>query len=1679
MELKIYDTDGNLKLTASPGSSSTLTDEVMGECSVSASFTHTAFVPLDVNDYTEVLGVKYKIRSPYRPAQKNTQTYQYQVKLYAPIHDAEDALMLYIADGDIRSEFSYDGGPREHLQLWVDNMNRIAGGTLWTIGTVITGGNKTIDYNNLSCWDAAFGSSGIAAAFETEMWADGFVINLCKASRGETVELGYLQGLTQLSQEDNGDVKFFTRLFPLGSTRNIDASKYGHARLQLPSGAAYVDKNTELYGVKEAYEEAAFAGIYPKYTGTISSVRTEEKENEEGRKYTVYYFKDSGMAFNPMDYQIPDLTFMLAFQTGDLAGRGNGEDGSFEAAWHENTSEWEIINVYPDETAQIPGSSIVPNAGDTYIPWNFTLPQQYITAAEQAYAAAVDDFLDTYSFDTKKYNGTTDRNYIERNGTSLAIGQNVRLLSDEYFAAGYKDTRIVKCVRKLNDLSQATVTCTDQIGTGWKTSVDNQLSDLHYILTKQEQQTLIDIIKTCDNKTPSDYNVFSALKALSMFLRKDKEDATNYLLRMLGGAHFFPFVQGMIGGSGAAFYKNAAGKVYMEADGAYLRDELIVPQITFNCIDVISGDKANTFAFGTIKSVDTDNKTAELDLLEDQTGTLHVDDICRGVFHNLDGGNQQDDMEDDNGFYGYAGFSTSYFTPTEIITNEPGRMVFRYSLQAGTSVHPMKGMNFFAYGNFTDKTRQSITYETRYYTRRLKDVNTWVIDPTKNISMQDGLLEGLTIGGMVMHGYGTFQENCYFTGVNIQFTPEIEDSLKGKDAYNVSLSSYERTVKVDENGDLSALAITTYIQAFKGETELLYSTSVEPGKYIASLNAHGCTAHIDAGSVIIDSITDYNNCYIDIEVNCEGNVVFNKTFSISFIRDGKDGYEGSSPVVIDLDNEMASVACDAEGKVTAGLPIVSTASLYYGTEKLVLDSLDVDPPAGVTQVSVNKGTGQITIKAIASYAPDVISVPVTCSGTYNGQSYERTAYIKINKVKPGANGENAVIYSLVVEPSAIKVDKNGDLSASSVSCNVKKTDGNSSSVIESLPEGYSIRMYIDGESIGLYTQLPVTTSVNNAMQSVGFQLIKGSEIMDEETVPVVHDGLDGLGSVTLDLDNEMASVVCNADGDVVNGLPITVNFSMYFGTEEMEITSVTNTFITGLVITNSAPEAKSTITSISSSTPDTIELEYAVRGIYNSTLYERKAVFRVLKIQAGENGKDGENAVIYQLFPSLNVIQVNKNGSYVNTSISCWLTKNDGGTVSTVTVLPSGMTMEYQRDGGSEIQIGPGDAISTTSVSSKLVFKLYKDNVLADMETVPVVKDGKDGQDGQNGQDGRPGSDGADGKQGIQGCVIRTSIWTTGREYRNDSAIDDDSVIRYIDVAMVRNNSYSTGWRAYLCLRTHTSSSSIGVSNTTYWSEFSQNVTAILTDLIIAKNAQLQFMQGNRLLIQKDDGTITAGISGSTSGDKIRFWAGAEEPDTAPFRVDEEGNLIAQNGRFEGVIAGTLESLQTAGGEIDLDADKAWFNGIDLQNQGTVDGRPLRFYSSSIWCRNQFGAYGRITDGTNMSYTLFSMTAKSYNGQRYYSIPCYGGLDDTPDAIDGMPIDTIVLVSSGTYYYDLLLGPTQRVFVYNANDKGNTQYIYVNGNAYGIAGGVGHCFQAIPSAWMSPSVASSKPGQIK
>lgn len=634
MELKIYNRSGELKLTVSTSSSSTWNQELMKEYSVSVSFTHPSYVMLDVEDYVLLEGVKFSIKKEYKPRQKDTQTYSYSVKFYAPIHDAEQVKYLHLTDGAYNPQFSLDGGPREHLQKWAENMNRIYGREVWRIGDVVVADNRTIEYNNVTCWDAA---TMIAEAFGTEWWTDGFTFNLSRCEHGEPVELGYMRGLTSLVQSENSDsVKFFTRLIPLGSTKNIDPSRYGFSRLQLPDRSKYVDRNTN-YGLYEHVEEDAFAGIFPHYTGSVTAVRSEEKTGEDGNKFTVYYFKDSGMQFDPNGNEIAGLVKHVSFQTGNLAGR------DFEANYDSKTGEWEIINTYPDDKTQIPGGSLIPAVGNEYIPWNFRMPVEYETQAELDYKAAVDDYLARYSEDVSKYGGDTDYIYIDRNRIPLLPGQRVRLLSDKYFSAsgGTRDTRMTKVVRKLDNLSIATIECTNQVGKGWKSRVDSSLTDLKYILDKQREQLSLDILKSWDGRPATDNTVMSALRVLKEIaqkaLSKTEPDQTDFLIRLLGGLEVGDSIDSMVAGKGIIADRDGR----MQLSRLEVRDSLTVLELIFNRLSAMESDYSFSES-GTIESVSQ---------LEDGTYSLKIkkrwdndftalaeNDVVYGVVNDLTSG---------------------------------------------------------------------------------------------------------------------------------------------------------------------------------------------------------------------------------------------------------------------------------------------------------------------------------------------------------------------------------------------------------------------------------------------------------------------------------------------------------------------------------------------------------------------------------------------------------------------------------------------------------------------------------------------------------------------------------------------------------------------------------------------------------------------------------------------------------------------------------------------------------------------------------------------------------------------------------------------------------------------------------------------------------------------------------
>lgn len=209
------------------------------------------------------------------------------------------------------------------------------------------------------------------------------------------------------------------------------------------------------------------------------------------------------------------------------------------------------------------------------------------------------------------------------------------------------------------------------------------------------------------------------------------------------------------------------------------------------------------------------------------------------------------------------------------------------------------------------------------------------------------------------------------------------------------------------------------------------------------------------------------------------------------------------------------------------------------------------------------------------------------------------------------------------------------------------------------------------------------------------------------------------------------------------------------------------------------------------------------------------------------------------------------------------------------------------------------------------------------------------GEPGKDGVDGKPGEDGKDGVQGIQGCIIRDSEWTTGVTYRNDESLTNGT--RYIDIVMVRNNSAVDGWDVYKCIKTHTSSSTITYTNTTYWTELS-NVGPIYTSLIIAKNASLNFVQGNELIIKDSNNNVVAGLTGGSSKEAgttpVRIWAGGGVPGSAPYRVNELGEFVSTKANVTGIITATL--FYSPGSDMDSLADSEGNMTVNPSTQGST-----------------------------------------------------------------------------------------------------------------------------------------------
>ena len=1145
------------------------------------------------------------------------------------------------------------------------------------------------------------------------------------------------------------------------------------------------------------------------------------------------------------------------------------------------------------------------------------------------------------------------------------------------------------------------------------------------------------------------------------YLSKIEDDEARGLITFLAGINvkIKAVIQKLIA-EDATFSKEISSKDYVQnllgwlitpeghidAKSLRLRDFLEVPELRYNRVSIVSGEEWNAPGGGIIESVDAANKTVHLKLEPGEVSQVEVDDICKGVFNND------------------TGFQTAYFRITEKIDNSS----FKYVLRSGYTFNPCKAMHFVAYGNFTNAERQKSCYSTQNYIRFLKGVNNWEI--TKDmIAMQLGDLSNLKLFGIDMSGHSAYLNRVYMTGTIRQISSDgvtevPVPAFKGE----WKSGTYWYYDEVTHNGSTwICIESTTTQEPSDSSTDWLKVVSEgRPGDDGTSLVFKGESASAPSNPQngwYYRNTTD-KKCYV--------------------YQDGawhlmtEDGAGSISAI---LDDGMQSVACNSSGAVISGLPLTTTFSMYYGTTKLALDSLTVGSITGVTS-SANKSTGVVTVSAITAAASDTIRIPVTGKASYKDAQYERTVYLSVNKVKPGSDGENAIIYSLQPSVNVIKKNADGSSEVSKISCRIMKTDG-SSTVVSSLPAGYSMDYVIDSGTANGYTP-GSDVAVSGITTKIQFRLYSetsGVVLVDQQTIVVLKDGSngkpgdDGVGIKDVDVLFYLSSSATSLiGGSWSTTSPTWVNGKYIWSKTRVIYTNTTTWESDPTCISGGKGENGLGIKSVieeyylstsssslvggswSTSTPAWVNGKYLwTRTVITYTDSSSTTTDAICVTGAKGDTGIGVKSISGQYYLSTSY-STTTGGSW-STTVPAWkdgkyiwtrsvITYTDNSYTETNPVCVTGGKGPSGNDGKGVKSFGILYYLSTSS--SSLVGGSWS-------TTPPTWQNGKylwsktkvTYTDNSTWESDPVCITGSQGQTGLPGAMLRPrGVWAPNTEYYHNDA--------FIDTVIYNGQNK-------LCKITHTSTSSF---DSTKWEEFSEFVN-VATNVLLAQNATIDVLGTSGIFVGNlektkgwlmtegsikhnqtgveltADGKISLPESGGmTVGGKTFIEAGKIKTEFINVDTLEVTKLKGATGTFKelqaidnaGKIQGKISFNTEGSGDnvsssFNIDFSKTWISG-DLYQQGynSVEGRSWRFYTSDLWCRGEFG-----------HRVMTTIKVYANNDWNFY-VHIYGhGSDNNVDRYpqSGQPIDCIVMEGNGNYVLRICDSATfKKITVVNSSD---------------------------------------------
>ena len=1492
---------------------------------------------------------------------------------------------------------------------------------VFSIDSTVENKSQLMSYDNINILDACF---EMAKKWDCECWVTENIIHFGRCESGDAVDFEIGKNVQEMSQSESRST-YATRIYAFGSTKNIPSdyrpvdetvvvNGVVQKRLMLPEGTPYIDAYPDMTTEEAVEQVVIFDEVYPRRTGIMSDVTTievtDKVENEDGttteEKWNAYRFRDTGVNFSEK-YILPGQELRIRFASGLLNGlefavkfNPEGKPEKLEdGGWNPEAQLWEIVR-NEDYGRPLPGDVLFPQDGDEYVlsGWDSTKITELglVGAAEQELKEKTEKYAAKSNIDPSTYGCTMMSNDAYREDgvhNFYSIGQKVNLINKAYFENG-RQSRVIGFEFNLD------YSFDSPVYTVGETAAYSRIGELE---EKVESLTLkgqtytggggsgVYVIGSHDSTPATDHNVYSALRSLIMFMRKDTEERTGFLLSLLGGtvikkyAKFGDFVTGVSGGYigedaraeleelnlrtmvksdnfkagslGTGFMLKTdkkTGRSYLEVDELFVRIRALFTELEIRKLTYAGGNWIFSAAGMTCERVE------------------ELEDVYRCYFPSIDA-----EKEVENEFRaGDQARCQEFNVKTGTSQNVSNRYYWRLVVGAGDnyidlsktdcdsgSDAPKAGDSIVQLGNRSDKGRQNAIIISAYgegspsFTQH-KGINSYSLKGTEKtrISPETNILTG---------------EFHFETGENVK--DEI-DSAKNtaNSANNVAIAANKIAEEAKKNADLA-----------KSESEKANSllADIANDNKLTAQEKHETKKEWD----IIVSEKPKNDASADkygVSKSAYGNAY-----------NALSGY--ITPLLTSLSTTSDIVGTDFRAKFKAYYDArTDLLNAISAKAKELVDAANNKIESVKTELSAVDGKITLAVKTAKEEA-------ISSSKAYTNSE------IKVVKdqiaLKVDSKTFNALNQKVTEQGSQITLNKNN------IEQKVNKSDFNA-----------------------------LGTRVSNAETKI---TQNANEIQQRATKSTV-DALTGRVTTA------ESKITQNA-----NSISLKITAS--------EATNIANNAVNNLQIGG---------TNLLVNTDFLHNRDYWSGGDVDSsvTLQGRNSLRMITSGLTGDSWRGGEQINTPYL--------IAKQGDVFTISL---FSRTDN-----ISSFDRGASMEiryYNSSGGRITQSGFNIKPSTNNTWTR-----FAGTGTCPAGTVKVsavwynVRNGRIWVNGIKLEVGKKATD-----------------WTrsphdspTTQDVKSSFTIDTGGISmlgkKLSLTGMVTFNSLASDAQGKINTAQSTANTAKSAAETAKSTADGANSKAT-TAQNTANTAKSTADSANSKATTAQN---TANTAKSTADAAKTAAANAQSRADAAYNKKIElaqlGTTVISGGfiktsliKADEIIVsklsgatGTFKQLQAVGsdgsvkGTLRLDGDRLWYDG-DQYQQGTKDGRSLRYYLSDAWVRGNFGARTRTTllvqgssgyfypKGADKAgvYKSFERGTAS-DGRTYYKLPCYG----TEGDYSGMPVDLIVfnVTSSNQHFYELQLAVTQKVNMINCNNNYTNVLIYCNGNYPGLPGGSVH-----------------------